>query len=151
LVSIQDLECVWSNPFTVGAYQLAITIGLLIAAIVDNATKNHNNSGSYRIPIAVQFAWAIIMVGGMVMLPETPRYLIKKGKPEKAARSLSRLRRLPVDHPELIAELQEIIANHEYELSLGKSSYIDCVKGNLGKRLFTGCALQALQQLSGYV
>ena len=130
---------------------MAITIGLLIAAIVDNATKNWNDTGSYRIPIAVQFAWAIIMVAGMLVLPETPRYLIKKGNPEKAARSLSRLRRLPVDHPGLIEELQEIVANHEYELSLGKATYLDCFKGNLGKRLFTGCALQALQQLSGYV
>ena len=91
------------------------------------------------------------MVAGMLVLPETPRYLIKKGNPEKAARSLSRLGRLPVDHPGLIEELQEIVANHEYELSLGKATYLDCFKGNLGKRLFTGCALQALQQLSGYV
>jgi hypothetical protein len=91
------------------------------------------------------------MVGGLLVLPETPRYLIKKGNPEKAARSLSRLRRLPIDHPGLIEELQGIVANHEYELSLGKATYVDCVKGNLGRRLFTGCALQALQQLSGYV
>jgi len=37
-------------------------------------------------------------------------------------------------------------ANHEYEMSLGTSSYVDCFKGNLGKRLLTGCLLQALQQ-----
>jgi len=37
-------------------------------------------------------------------------------------------------------------ANHEYELSLGTASYADCFKGNLGKRLLTGCLLQALQQ-----
>jgi SP family sugar:H+ symporter-like MFS transporter len=39
---------------TVGAYQLAITIGLLLAAVVDNATKGRNDSGSYRIPIAIR-------------------------------------------------------------------------------------------------
>lgn len=139
----------WIRGTIVGAYQLAITIGLLIAAIVDNATKDRNDSGSYRIPIAVQFAWALIMFFGMLLLPETPRYLIKKGKPEKAARSLAKLRRLDVDHPGLVEELAEIVANHEYELSLGKATYLDCFKGNLGRRLFTGCALQALQQLSG--
>jgi hypothetical protein len=32
----------------------------------------------YRIPIAVQFAWAIILVVGMLILPETPRFLIKQ-------------------------------------------------------------------------
>jgi len=139
----------WIRGTIVGAYQLAITIGLLIAAVVDNATKNHNNSGSYRIPIAVQFAWALILFFGMLLLPETPRMWIKRGKPEKAAKSLSRLRRLDVDHPALVEELGEITANHEYEMALGKASYIDCFKGSLGKRLATGCLLQSLQQLTG--
>lgn len=139
----------WIRGTIVGTYQLAITIGLLLAAIVDNATKDRNDSGSYRIPIAVQFAWAIILIGGMLVLPETPRMWIKRGKPERAAKSLSTLRRLDVDHPALIEELGEITANHEYELSLGKSTYLDCFKGNLGKRLATGCLLQSLQQLTG--
>ncbi|THW49834.1 general substrate transporter [Aureobasidium pullulans] len=139
----------WIRGTIVGAYQLAITIGLLLASIVGNATKNRQDSGSYRIPIAVQFAWALILFGGLCVLPETPRFYIKKNKHEQAARSLSRLRRLPVDHPSVEAELAEITANHEYEMSLGKASYIDCFKGNLGKRLATGCGLQALQQLTG--
>jgi SP family sugar:H+ symporter-like MFS transporter len=139
----------WIRGAIVGCYQLAITIGLLLASIVDNATKNRNDSGSYRIPIAIQFAWALILIGGMLVLPETPRFLIKKGKPEQAARSLARLRRLDVDHPAIIEELGEIVANHEYELSLGKSTYVDCFKGSLGTRLLTGCLLQSLQQLTG--
>ncbi|KAF2739111.1 high affinity glucose transporter RGT2 [Polyplosphaeria fusca] len=139
----------WIRGAIVGAYQLAITIGLLLAAIVDNSTKHRNDSGSYRIPIAVQFAWAIIIFAGCIFLPETPRFYIKQGKPEKAARSLSKLRRLDIEHPALLEELAEITANHEYELSLGKATYIDCFKGTLGKRLATGCALQALQQLTG--
>jgi len=139
----------WIRGTIVGCYQLAITVGLLIASIVNNATKNRDDTGSYRIPIAVQFAWAIILIVGMIILPETPRYCIKMGRPEKAAKSLSRLRRLDVDHPALVEELAEITANHEYELSLGKATYIDCFKGNLAKRLITGCLLQSLQQLTG--
>lgn len=139
----------WIRGSVVGCYQLAITIGLLLASIVGNATKNRNDTGSYRIPIAVQFAWALILFFGMLLLPETPRMYIKRGKPEQAAKSLSRLRRLDVDHPALVEELSEIVANHEYELSLGKASYLDCFKGNLGIRLLTGCLLQSLQQLTG--
>jgi SP family sugar:H+ symporter-like MFS transporter len=139
----------WIRGAVVGCYQLAITIGLLLAAIVDNATKNRNDSGSYRIPIAVQFAWAIVIFVGCIFLPETPRWYIKKGQPEKAARSLSKLRRLDVEHPALLEELAEITANHEYELTLGKATYIDCFKGILGYRLLTGCLLQSLQQLTG--
>lgn len=139
----------WIRGAIVGCYQLAITIGLLIASIVDNATKDRDDTGSYRIPIAVQFAWAIILVAGMLVLPETPRYHIKMGRHEKAAKALARLRRLDVDHPALVEELSEIQANHEYEMSLGASTYLECFKGNLGKRLATGCLLQGLQQLTG--
>jgi MFS transporter, SP family, sugar:H+ symporter len=139
----------WIRGTIVGAYQLAITIGLLLASVVDNSTHLRMDTGSYRIPIAVQFAWAIILFFGMLLLPETPRMWIKRGKPEKAAKSLGTLRRLNVDHPAIVEELAEIQANHEYEMSLGKATYIDCFKGTLGKRLATGCLLQALQQLTG--
>jgi SP family sugar:H+ symporter-like MFS transporter len=107
------------------------------------------DTGCYRIPIAVQFAWAIVLITGMLILPETPRYLIKSGRPEKAAHSLAKLRRLPEDHVAIRDELAEIEANHEYELSLGKATYLDCFRGNLLKRQLTGCGLQALQQLTG--
>jgi len=139
----------WIRGAIVGAYQLAITIGLLLAAIVDYATKDRNDTGSYRIPIAVQFAWALILITGMLLLPETPRYLVKKGNLEKAARSLSRLRRIPADSPAIQTELKEIVANHEFELTLGKGSYLDCFRGHMVKRQLTGCALQMLQQLTG--
>jgi len=139
----------WIRGVIVGSYQLAITIGLLLAAIVNNATQGRNDSGSYRIPIAVQFLWAIILVVGLFLLPETPRYLIKMDKYEEAAKALGKLRRLPVDHPAIIEELNEVQSNHLYEMSLGKSSYIECFKGSLGKRLLTGCLLQSLQQLTG--
>jgi MFS family permease len=56
----------WIRGTIVGAYQLAITIGLFLAAIVNNATKDRNDSGSYRIPIAVQFLWSLILLIGYV-------------------------------------------------------------------------------------
>lgn len=118
----------WIRGAIVGCYQWAITIGLLIAAIVLNSTKNRQDTGSYRIPVAVQFVFSIILVVGMLILPETPRYLIKKGNNAAAAKSLSRLRRLPIDHPALVEELAEIQANHEYEMSIGSASYLGCFK-----------------------
>lgn len=66
----------------------------------------------------------------MLLLPETPRMWIKRNKPEKAAKSLSRLRRLDVDHPALVEELGEITANHEYEMSIGKASYSECERAS---------------------
>jgi len=59
------------------------------------------------------------------------------------------LRRLPIDHEAIIDELAEVQANHEFELTLGKATYLDCFRGGIGKRLMTGCFLQGLQQLTG--
>jgi sugar porter (SP) family MFS transporter len=139
----------WIRGAIVGAYQWAITIGLLLAAVVNNATAKRNDTGCYRIPIAVQFAWSLILFIGMLFLPETPRFLIKKNRHDDAARSLGRIRRLPKDHPAVLAELAEVQANHNFEMSLGKSSYLDCFRPPILKRQLTGMGLQALQQLTG--
>ncbi|CRG83246.1 putative glucose transporter rco-3 [Talaromyces islandicus] len=139
----------WIRGSIVGAYQFSITVGLLLASIVNNSTKDRNDTGSYRIPVAVQFAWALILIIGMLILPDTPRFMIKQDNYEGAARALGKLRRLPIDHVSVQEELAEIEANHKFETSLGKATYLDCFKGNLLKRLLTGCGLQALQQLTG--
>lgn len=139
----------WIRGTIVGCYQFAITVGILLATIVLNATKNRTDSGSYRIPLAVQFAFALVIIGGMLILPETPRYKIKRGDKAAAAKSLARLRLLPVDHPAIVEELAEIQANHEFELTIGESSYLSLLRKPVRKRLISGSALQALQQLTG--
>ncbi|RDW73099.1 MFS sugar transporter-like protein [Coleophoma cylindrospora] len=141
----------WIRGTLVCAYQLAITSGLLLAAIVNISTESLQSRNAYRIPLALQFVWAAVLLFGLALLPETPRYLVKRGLKSAAASSLSRLRRLDITHPALAEELAEIEANHEYELSLGPSSYRDVFLGSphLGRRLLTGCCLQMLQQLTG--
>ncbi|KAK4460419.1 high-affinity glucose transporter RGT2 [Cladorrhinum samala] len=139
----------WIRGFIVSAYQGAITIGLLFAAIVNNATSKRNDTGSYRIPIAVQLGWSLILFFGLLILPETPRYLIKKDNTEKAAQSLSRLRRLPIDHEAIAAELAEFRATYELEMTMGQGSYMDCLRPPMLKRQLTGMGVQALQQLTG--
>jgi MFS family permease len=139
----------WIRGAIVGSYQWAITIGLLLAAVVNNATSHWDNSGSYRVPIALQLAWSLILFSGLLFLPETPRFLIKKNQTDKAAKALSRLRRLPADSPEIANELNEVMASHEFEMSLGQSSYLQCFKPPMLKRQLTGMGVQALQQLTG--
>ncbi|KAJ5265418.1 hypothetical protein N7524_006436 [Penicillium chrysogenum] len=139
----------WIRGAVVGCYQLCITIGLFLAAIVNYATQHRNDSGSYRIPLAIQFAWALILAGGLLFLPETPRFLIKKGDDPRALKSLVFLRRLSPDDPDIAAELAELKSNWEYEQSLGSASYLQCFKGTMGKRTITGIVLQSLQQLVG--
>lgn len=47
----------WIRGFVIGSYQLCITMGLLLASLVNYGTRDYTNSGSYRIPLAIQFAW----------------------------------------------------------------------------------------------
>lgn len=62
------------------------------------------------------------MMVGLIILPDTPRMFIKRGNQEKAAKALGQLRRLAPNDPAIQEELSEIIANHEYEMSLGKGA-----------------------------
>ncbi|UKZ75290.1 glucose transporter [Trichoderma virens FT-333] len=141
----------WIRGTLVCAYQLSITIGLLAASIINIITSRINSPAAYRIPLGLQLVPALILTGGLLLLPETPRYLVKKGNKEAAGLSLSRLRRLDITHPALIDELQEIVANHQYELTLGPDTYKEIFVGSphLGRRTFTGCGIQMLQQLTG--
>ncbi len=141
-------------------YQFAITIGLLLASCVDYGTQNRMDSGSYRIPMALQLAWALILALGLFFLPESPRYYVKKGNLPAATQVLERLRDQPAGSELVQAELTEIIANHEYEMSvIPQGGYISswwaCFTGsffspssNLRKTIL-GTSLQMMQQLTG--
>ncbi|KAL1984924.1 hypothetical protein VTN96DRAFT_8583 [Rasamsonia emersonii] len=144
----------------VSGYQFCITIGLMLASCVDYATENRNDSGSYRIPIGIQLAWALILGVGLFLLPESPRYFVKKGKLDKAAEVLSRVRGQPQDSEYIQQELAEIVANHEYEMQLIPqdgyfSSWLNCFRGSLFKpnsnlrRTILGTSLQMMQQWTG--
>lgn len=154
LVPMYQSECAPKSirGLIVGLYQLAITIGALLAAIVLNATKDEQSHSSWRTPIAVQFAWAAILSGGMALLPESPRYLLLKGRQVEARKALGRLMSLPASSPEVEAEAVEISTALAVEQQAGKSTYLDCFKNNdnrNGFRTWTGILLQGWQQLTG--
>jgi sugar porter (SP) family MFS transporter len=144
----------------VSGYQFCVTIGLMLASIVDWATANRTDTGSYRIPIGIQFAWAIILAVGLFLLPESPRYFVKKNEIEKARNVLSRLRGQPANSEYIEAELAEIVANHEYELQLIPNkgywgSWMDCFSGGLWtsnsnlRKTILGTSIQMMQQWTG--
>lgn len=144
----------------VSGYQFCITIGILLASCVDYGTQDRNDSGSYRIPIAIQITWALILGTGLFFLPESPRYFVKKGNVERAALVLARLRGQPRNSEFIEQELAEIVANHEYEMRMipqGSyfNSWANCFKGGLTKpssnlrRTILGTSLQMMQQWTG--
>lgn len=142
----------WIRGAVVSGYQWAITIGLLIAAIVNNSTNSRSDSGAYRIPIAIQIGFAIIMSVGIIFLPESPRWFIRGGKHDRAAKSLAFLNSTDIDDPVVRAEIADIQTNLDLELTHGNGSYMDCFRPNSRKfltRTMVGTSLQAFQQLTG--
>ncbi|KAH8116445.1 MFS monosaccharide transporter [Phellopilus nigrolimitatus] len=155
LIPMYQSECApkWIRGTVVSGYQWAITIGILLASVVNNATQDRDDHSSYRIPISIQFIWAAVLAGGMTILPESPRWLIMKGRDADAAHSLSRLTGAPLDDPTLTDDLSEMKISLEEERRLGSSTYRDCFRvGEPNKILFrivTGMAIQMWQQLTG--
>ncbi|KAI5920845.1 general substrate transporter [Camillea tinctor] len=144
----------------VSGYQFCITIGILLANCVVYATQKRADSGSYRIPIGVQFLWALILGIGLFILPESPRYFVKKGKIEEAAKALAFVRGQPQDSDYIKDELAEIVANYEFEMQhIPQTSYVGswtaCFKGSIFKgnsairRTILGAGLQCAQQATG--
>jgi len=144
----------------VAGYQFAITLGLLIAACVNYGVQDRGDRSEYRIPIGIQFAWGVILGGGIACLPDSPRYFVKRGRVEKARDSLARLRGQPKDSEYVEAELSEIVANEEYERSIIPAGgwyqgWANCFRGSVFKsnsnlrKTILGTSMQMMQQWTG--
>jgi sugar porter (SP) family MFS transporter len=144
----------------VAGYQFCITIGIMLASIVVYATEDRTDTSAYRIPIAIQFAWALILAGGLMTLPDSPRYFVKRGKLEQATIALAKLRGQPRESEYVQVELSEIVANEEYERAIipeagWYSSWANCFKGSVWqsksnlRRTILGTSLQMMQQWTG--
>ena len=144
----------WIRGSIISFYQWAITWGLMASSAITQGTRRMDDARSFRIPTGLQFAWSGVLLVGLLYLPESPRFYVMKNDLDGAIISLSRLRRLTVDDDELIEELVEIKASHDYELSDGDTSYLDCFRSSNGRvhqllRMMTCFALQTFQQSSG--
>lgn len=144
----------------VAGYQFCITIGIMLAACIVYGTKDRTDTSAYRIPIAIQFIWALILGGGLFFLPDSPRYFVKRGNIAAATAALSRLRGQPQDSEYIQVELAEIVANEEYERQLIPSttwfgSWANCFKGSVWhgnsnlRKTILGTSLQMMQQWTG--
>lgn len=124
----------------VSFYQLMITLGIFLGYCTNYGTKKYSNSIQWRVPLGLCFAWAIFMVIGMVMVPESPRYLVEKGKYEEARRSLAKSNKVTVTDPGVVFEFDTIVANMELERAVGNASWHELFsnKGAILPRVIMG-------------
>lgn len=68
----------------VSMFQLLITVGLLGAFLSDSAIADNTNNSCWRTMFYVGVVPAIILLIGMLILPESPRWLLSKQREDEA-------------------------------------------------------------------
>uniref|UniRef100_A0A5B6YQ88 Putative sugar transport protein 10 n=1 Tax=Davidia involucrata TaxID=16924 RepID=A0A5B6YQ88_DAVIN len=73
-------------------FQMAITIGILIANLVNYGTAKMKGGNGWRVSLGLAAVPAIFMTIGGLLLPDTPNSLIDRGQREKARQMLQKIR-----------------------------------------------------------
>ena len=123
-------------------FQLAITLGILLSYVVGYIFGHADNA--WRMMFWAGFVPAIILFIGMLLVPESPRWLLTKGRNEEALKVLNQLR----DPNEAVAEYNETLKLLEEEKQ-NKSNWKELFMPRLRIPLFIGIGIFAIQQFSG--
>ncbi|KAF5557730.1 maltose permease [Fusarium napiforme] len=107
---------------------LGIAVGQLVSNGVIKAFGERTDHWAWRGALATQGVFIVILAVGLPFAPETPWYLVRKGKIEEAKKSLIQLYGTGVDIDAKLATIKETIAE-EQAASAEQASWIQCFKG----------------------
>jgi sugar porter (SP) family MFS transporter len=126
-------------------WQLAITMGILIASAANLGLQKW--SEGWRISYGGNILFAIILILGLFIMPESPRWLTGHGYEEGARQALEKIRY----EDEIDSEMKKLMSETAQEMELGVATWREVfAKDNkMRYRLFLGISLQAVQQLCG--
>jgi SP family general alpha glucoside:H+ symporter-like MFS transporter len=102
---------------------------------------------SYRIPFAIQWVWPIPLFCAILFAPESPWYLVRKGRIDQAKKSLEILTSKE-EKENLDRTLAMMVHTTELEQAVARknteSSYFDCFKGTDLRRTEIVCMVYAV-------
>lgn len=133
---------------SIASFNVFTSVGSLIGTVVDNETAKYANKQCYVIPLSVIYAVPAIISVGLFFIPETPRYLVGRGKHDEALKALTWLRPHGFDVASELAEIQESARlEHEIAESVG---WLDCFRRPIDrKRTLLAIAAVSTQAASG--
>lgn len=117
-----------------------IAFGTLVAYWIDYGASYGSADLSWRFPIAFQIVFALILVLGMIWLPESPRWLLTRERYEEGETVIAALRGLELDDKETQLQKQIIMD------SISASGYAGR-KGTPFKAVFTGGKTQHFRRM----
>lgn len=109
----------------------AVYFGIMLGYFANYGTALHvTGQNQWVIPTAMKLILAgLILIGSFVFCVESPRWYMKVGNPEMAAKNLAKLRHLPVDHPYILGEISDINEQIETERrEVEGTSYLSALK-----------------------
>jgi MFS transporter, SP family, galactose:H+ symporter len=123
----------------VSLFQLAITVGILLSYIVDRSLAP---AQAWRWMLGLASIPGALLVLGMTVMPESPRWLLKRGAEEAARQALSRIR----SPDEIDAEMKEIREDLERN---PPAPWTELLMPGLRSALLVGVGLAVFQQVTG--
>ncbi|KIJ63765.1 hypothetical protein HYDPIDRAFT_175817 [Hydnomerulius pinastri MD-312] len=116
---------------------------------VIKGTGNRTDVYAYRIPFAFQWIFPVLLLAGLPFAPESPWWLVRKGRNDDARKVLARLGGAAADVKLQVQQIQETI---ELEDSYAATAtYLDCFKGVSLRRTIVAMMVFVLQQCSGVI
>jgi SP family general alpha glucoside:H+ symporter-like MFS transporter len=126
---------------------IAFVTGQLIANGVIAGTSRLDSHWAYSAPFAAQWVWPLIILVLWPWAPESPWWLVRKGRMEDAENSLRQLASDKVDVKPTLAMIVET-DKLEHALEAG-STYMDCFKPINLRRTEISIGVYTIQVLSG--
>ncbi len=131
-------------------WQLVLSVSQIIAAAINRGTESIDSTVAYRVPMGVQLLFPVIMLAGLWWIPESPRWLLRKGKQERAERSLVTIHREDKSY-EPTFDINALQTDIDNEVMLAsKSRWLDLIVDPIERRktIYSAGALIA-QQING--
>jgi len=123
----------------VSLYQLAITLGILLAYIVNHALAR---SEAWRWMLGLAVIPGIALIFGILPLPDSPRWLIRRNRLDEGREVLRKLR----PGADIARELDDIRAELAQETG---GTWSDLLAPAFRKALIVGIGLAVFQQVTG--